>query len=773
MGTTSRVSRLWRATLTVPLVAGGVLLVSSGSAFADSFAPDAPTAVVATTANTTLDVSWTAPSSNGGSDITAYTATATDGVASFTCTWSSGPLECPITALVNGTTYTVSVVATNIVGDSPASTPITATPATVATAPGTPTLTPSDSSLAVSWTEPSSNGGSAITGYTATASDGSNTFSCPWTTGPLSCTISGLTNGTSYAVTVTATNGAGDSPSSSSANATPRTVPGAPTDLVLTPGNGSIGVEWTAPSDDGGSTITGYTATATEGVHSATCSWTTGALGCTISGLTNGTSYSLSVKATNGAGDSVASVSSSATPRTSSSVPLAVAVTRSLGNITVTWTAPSSNGGSTITGYTATATHGAESYTCDWTSGPLTCDISGANDTTTYSVSVVATNDAGDSSASSSVSATALATPSAPTNVVATIGNGTLTFAFTPGSTGGLATTDYGYSLDGGATFVSWGVDGPFTIESLTNGQTYHVSIAAVNDLGTGTYSTAVAATPATVPGAPAWLHGSRGNATANLLWNAPHFNGGSAITSYHVSDGHGHGCTTTTTSCTVSSLTNGTSYVFTVVAVNAQGASTPSNTDRITPATTPGLATVSSIRASDRSIVIILSAPSNNGGLAVTSFDYSLDGGATWHNGDGRTKPKNGTMTLKKLVNGTTYHLELRSRNAVGPGAATSPVLVTPRTIPGAPTVLRVTAGTHQATLSFIAPLSNGGSAITTYQYSSDAGKTWHNRPTGSTSTSFTVTGLVAATAYNFEVRAMNAAGAGAASKSVRYVAH
>jgi titin len=92
-------------------------------------------------------------------------------------------------------------------------------------------------------------------------------------------------------------------------------------------------------------------------------------------------------------------------------------------------------------------------------------------------------------------------------------------------------------------------------------------------------------------------------------------------------------------------------------------------------------------VRAIDRAIVITLAAPASSGGAKVTSYDYSLDGGLTWHNGSGRTKPKKGIMTVIKLVNGTTYHLELRARNAVGPGPATSPVSVTPRTVPGAPT--------------------------------------------------------------------------------------
>jgi len=91
-----------------------------------------------------------------------------------------------------------------------------------ATKPGTPTTvlasTGADASSVISWSAPSSDGGSAITRYTATSSGGQ---SCT-TTNSTTCTITGLTNGTAYTFTVTATNVIGTSiASSTSASATP------------------------------------------------------------------------------------------------------------------------------------------------------------------------------------------------------------------------------------------------------------------------------------------------------------------------------------------------------------------------------------------------------------------------------------------------------------------------------------------------------------------------------------------------------------------------
>ena len=88
-----------------------------------------------------------------------------------------------------------------------------------ATVPGAPTgvaAVAGTASAAVSWTAPASNGGAAIDGYTATASPGGQT--CSWTTGPLSCTVAGLANGTPYTFTVLAHNTIGNGPASSASN---------------------------------------------------------------------------------------------------------------------------------------------------------------------------------------------------------------------------------------------------------------------------------------------------------------------------------------------------------------------------------------------------------------------------------------------------------------------------------------------------------------------------------------------------------------------------
>ena len=143
-------------------------------------------------------------------------------------------------------------------------------------------------------------------------------------------------------------NPVGEGPRSAERSAKPATVPGAPTLASATGGNGSATLIWNAPDSNGGSAVTGYTATASPG--GATCSVT--GLGCTIGGLTSGTSYSFTVRATNAIGTGAPSNALSATPGQPPSAPRSLtAATNKPHGVILKWSAPSTNGGSVVTGY--------------------------------------------------------------------------------------------------------------------------------------------------------------------------------------------------------------------------------------------------------------------------------------------------------------------------------------------------------------------------------------------------------------------------------------
>ena len=173
------------------------------------------------------------------------------------------------------------------------------------------------------------------------------------------------------------------------------TVPGAPTGLKATPGNAAAVVKWTAPANNGGSAITGYTVTTTPG--SKTCT-TTGAKTCTVHSLTNGTTYTVSVKAKNAKGFGAASA------HVTVKVGVPLAPTFSLftqaisanARLTIKWVAAVNNG-SAITKYTVTATPGPKSCT---TTGALMCTLTGLSNSQVYTVRVTATNAKGTSAPS-------------------------------------------------------------------------------------------------------------------------------------------------------------------------------------------------------------------------------------------------------------------------------------------------------------------------------------------------------------------------------------
>ena len=382
-------------TVTVDRIAGSNALISGlflggGGAAPPATAPGAPTLTAATRGNGQVALAWTAPSSNGGSTILDYTGTASPGGA--TCTVSG--LGCTIGGLANGTSYSFTVTARNAVGSGSASNSLSATPATV---PGSPTLTaatPGNGQVALAWTAPASTGGSPITGYVATASPGGSTCSAT----SAGCTVTALANGTAYSFTVVASNAVGPGSASNGLSATPvapASVPGAPTLNSATAGVASVALSWSAPASNGGSTVIDYTATASPG--GAIC--TTAGLGCTVSGLSNGVSYSFTVTARNAIGSGGASNSLSATPTaapTAPGAPTLTAATRGNGQVALAWTAPSSNGGSTILDYTGTASPGGA--TC--TVSGLGCTIGGLANGTSYSFTVTARNAVGSGSAS-------------------------------------------------------------------------------------------------------------------------------------------------------------------------------------------------------------------------------------------------------------------------------------------------------------------------------------------------------------------------------------
>ena len=184
---------------------------------------------------------------------------------------------------------------------------------TVTDKPGAPTNVVAEAVGAtgarVTFEAPASNG-SPITGYRLYDFSGAKIADCPNTV----CEVNGLRTGQSYRFSVSAVNEQGESARTTSNEITLSGVPGRPGAPLLTAGDGTITATW-ARAKDNGSPVTGYTATASlAGGSDATCS-TNGDTTCTLTGLTNGKNYTVTVRARNARGESAASDGASATPQ--------------------------------------------------------------------------------------------------------------------------------------------------------------------------------------------------------------------------------------------------------------------------------------------------------------------------------------------------------------------------------------------------------------------------------------------------------------------------
>lgn len=337
-------------------------------------APAAPAAPAASAGAGRADLTWAVPA-NGGSSITGYRVRWFVGAESAPSgSTVVGVPAASITGLTNGTPYTFDVAAINGVGTGAASARSAAvTPLSV---PGAPTIgaaTAGDRSASIAWTPPSSNGGTAITGYRVTTFGGSSSptvTTLPATSSRLDLT--GLVNGTAYNFEVVAVNAVGTGPASGRSNtvtpaappplpapvlATLRVPPSAPVVNRVQPGSSSATVSWSAPSELGSGNLRSYEVQVFRGdAHVRTTSVGPSTTRLTVGTLENGQDYRFRVRGISDAGaGSFSAWSASVTPALTPDPPtLRVARSGAPGGSSTArarWLAPAEDGGSDITGY--------------------------------------------------------------------------------------------------------------------------------------------------------------------------------------------------------------------------------------------------------------------------------------------------------------------------------------------------------------------------------------------------------------------------------------
>ena len=473
--------------------------------------------------------------------------------------------------------------------------------------------------------------------------------------------------------------------------------PGKPSSIR---GNGQVQLSWTAPVSNGGSAVTNYTIqySSNSGV-----SWQTftdaasSATSATVTGLTNGTGYLFRVASVNDVGTGLYSANSSAvTPATTPGLPTAVAGVRGNGQVQLSWTAPVSNGGLSVTDYTIqySSNSGSSWQTfTDAVSAATSATVTGLNNGTGYLFRVASVNDVGTGLYSANSSAvTPATTPGAPTAVVGIRSFSQVQLSWTaPVSDGGLPVKDYTvqYSDDGSSwqTFSRVASTAPsVTVTGLRNGTGYLFRVASVNDVNPGLFSpTSSSITPNAVPLPPTNIVATRGKGIVIVSWTAPVSTVGVRVTDYRVQQSTNGGLSWVTvrdgvsvnTRTVVSGLVMGRDYIFRVAPVGRFGAGDSSSSSRVVvPATVPSVPVGLLATGGTAQVVLSWRAPTSTGGSPINQYviQYSPSAGR-WLTST-TVGSNTTTASVRGLLANRSYSFRVLALNEMGTSPASRVVV-------------------------------------------------------------------------------------------------
>ena len=270
---------------------------------------------------------------------------------------------------------------------------------------------------------------------------------------------------------------------------------------------------------------------------------------------------------------------------------------------------------------------------------------------------------------------------------------------------------------------------------------------------------------PNKFPDPPSSVTAALVSGQVRVSFSPPAYAGTSPITSYTViSNPGGIRVTGSSSPITVTGLTLGSTYTFTVIATNSGGSSAPSApSNSVATASVPDAPTEVYGEAGNEAITVYFTDPSSDGGSTI--LDYRITGYQT-DISFGSVLGTGSPVTYGSLTNGTAYTFTVAARNALGYSAESAPSdPVIPATFPDAPTDLYVIPTIGGSLIYFTAPY-DGGAAITNYQYSTDGGSGWSYA--GVTTSPVTVVGLSVGSVYSVKLRAQNVIDFGTASAAV-----
>jgi len=454
---------------------------------------------------------------------------------------------------------------------------------------------------------------------------------------------------------------------------------GKPRAVGGTPGDGQVTVHWSAPASDGGIPITGYTVTPYDNnVAQTPLMFNSPATSQTITGLTNGTSFTYRVTAVDANGSGPDSDPSGVVVVGAPTKPTGVKVIAGGdGQVTLQWIAPASTNGAPISGNVITATRLLDDVDMTFSVGAVTsATVTQLNNGYAYVFRVVATNSRGNGEPSDPSTPFTVGLPGQVTHVAASPGNASAKVTYTAPKPNGTTIVSYIIEVYQGSSLYSeqnYSTATAQVVGSLVNGHAYKFRVHAVTNGGGGPESAFSPPIVAGAPAAPGSPSATAGNGAVALHWK-PAVNNGSAITKYLVTievGGVAQKARTysgQTTTAAITGLQNGKALQFTIQAVNARGSSRAVTSPAVVVGS-PGPPTNVAAKPGHASATLTWTAPTTTNGAAITGYTV------TPYRGGVALKPHvfhsaATKETVTGLGSGDTLTFAVAAINARGTGA-------------------------------------------------------------------------------------------------------
>jgi fibronectin type 3 domain-containing protein len=740
-----------------------------------------------------LSLDWDAPPSPGSCPIEAYgIILGPDGEGGIIDTLAANATQYLVSGLGNGVTRHYQVVASNCIEYGAASPEEGATtfelpgqPQTVAAEAG-----PGAGEITLRWEPPTSDGGTPITEYRIYRGLEAANLSLHDATSATDYLDVGLDHGTTFHYEVAAVNLVGEGAPTATVNATTFDAPTAVLDLSATagPGAGQISLTWQPPLSDGGTPLTGYRVY--RSFDGGPFTWAdstppeqTDYLDET---LVDGAAYCYQIVAENSFAEGPPSLAACANTFDVPSSPqdLVASPGPAPGQITLTWAAPASDGGTPITSYQVyqiTETHTQVGLA---NASTFTFVHDGLQPGQTNHYTVSAANLVGEGPETSLASATVFDWPGAPTNLTATAGPqaGQIQLAWSPPEyDGGTPITGYhvyrGVDLES-LSLLNTTSATSYLDQGLGLGTTWHYRVATLNLVGEGPHSDPTNATTFDVPSPPQNFTAAAGPGAGQvtLAWSAPQSNGGCDVTGYRIMSAGDDLAFSIVDEVGPSTFTfvhdglpDGATRHYRVLALNCAGASpdtpsveattydVPSAPQSFSASPGPGAGNVS----------LAWSPPSFDGGTPLTAYNV-------YRGTNESTLVLIDNVTATSYFdtgrgNGNTWYYRVAAANLVGEGNASPILSVTTFDLPGAPQDVAAAGALQQVDLTWSPPTSDGGTPVTSYLvYRGTQPDNVTFLANAGTSLTYTDAGLADGATFHYRIAAENLVGTGGLSDAV-----